>query len=254
VTMDARRLARGFTLLEICVVVAMLSLMSLFVSQILLNTIRGRDTLTEDLEGPKMETAILDEFIRDLRFVFFRPLLRADDAGFWGRNRTINGHDADRIDFMTCRQSRLAELEDTNQSQVNAPVIEVGWACRPSDTDERLLELWRREDYFVDDEPTDGGKFNLVSDKIYKFDLRYYPPTEDRAEGDNGLDEWDSKVQHKLPYAIVVSLEYFVQPPSKEKDLPPRPGNVRRIILLTPARSIVPDAAMGMDSGMTSMR
>src|SRR5947207_7791534 len=95
---------RGFTLLEVSIVIAMLALMATFIFQILANTIRAKDNVREDLEGPKLETAVLDELIRDLRFVYFRPGQLAADAGFVGRNRTApNGRDGDRLDFLTCR-------------------------------------------------------------------------------------------------------------------------------------------------------
>jgi len=247
----------GFTLLEVAVTITVLALMLTFVYQTLSNTIRNSASLSEDLEGPKVETAILDELVRDLRFVYFRPGQFKADAGFWGRSRSPNGLDGDRVDFLTCRESRRAELEDTNQAQVSAPLVEVGYACRPSDQYDRMLELWRREDYFTDDDPTDGGKFDLVYDKIRSFDLTYYLPTDERQADDKGLEEWDTKVQHRLPYAIVLRMTYEVRPPpkgtkgSRATDGPPA-GSVRRIILLKPALSVPVETAM--DTGMTSMR
>lgn len=248
-----RRPARGFTLIEIMVTIFLVALIVTFVYQMLANAIRSRDEIRDGLEGPKLETAILDEIIRDLRFVYFRAGQLPADAGFWGRDRKVAGREADRVDFLTCRRSRLAQLEDTNQSLVNAPLIEVGYACRDSEKYPGLIELWRREDYFVDDDPTDGGRYDLVYDKLWVFNLQYYPPGEDRTQNDAALEEWDTKVQHKLPYAIVVTMEYYVLPPAEGRNREPPTGRVRRIVLLTPARSVPPDAA-AMDTGMTSMR
>lgn len=249
--------SRGFTLLEISVTFALLALMLSFVYQTLSNTVLGAAIISEDLEAPKVETAILDEIIRDLRFVYFRQGQLKADAGFWGRSRTPNGVDGDRIDFLTCRESRRAELEDTNQAQVSAPLVEVGYACRPSEQYDRMLELWRREDYFTDDDPTDGGKFDLVYDKIRSFDLTYYASGEEREQGEKPLDEWDSKLQHKLPFAIVLRMTYDVKPPQKNEkgsraNQGPLPNSVRRIILLKPAASVAIEASM--DAGMSSMR
>jgi len=251
----ARR--RGFTVIEIMITMALLMLLMTSVYQILSDTNRGREAIRDGLEGPKIEIAILDEIVRDLRFVYFRPGQFTSDGGFWGRNRTPNGKDGDRIDFLTCRRSRRAELEDTNQAQVNAPLVEVGYACRPNEKYPDLLELWRREDYFADDDPTDGGKYDLVYDRIRKFDLEFYaPPNNDERTSDEGLKEWDTKVTKKLPYAIVVKLEYDIRLPTGDrKGLGAPQGSVRRIILLTPSRSIPPEAAGGMaamDSGMTA--
>lgn len=245
----------GFTLLEVVIAVSLLALMLTFVYESLSNTLRTREAITEELEAPKIETAILDELMRDLRFIYYRPGLLPADAGFWGRSRTVNGSDGDRMDFLTCRDSRRALLEDTNQTLMNSPLVEVGWACRPSDTYDRMLELWRREDYFVDDDPTDGGMFDLVYDKLRSFDLRYYKPGEERDESDNGLEEWDTKTTHRLPYAIVLNMKYDVAPPppGDRGRQPPPAKSVRRIILLKPAQSVAPDAT-SMDSGMSTMR
>jgi prepilin-type N-terminal cleavage/methylation domain-containing protein len=248
----SRAASRGFTLIEIMIAFLILGMMMSFVYEIMNNAVRSRNAITEGLEGPRIENAVLDEIIRDLRFVYYRPGQFPADAGFWGRDRQVSGKDGDRIDFLTCRASRTAELEEAQeQRQVNAPLVEVGYACRPNDENNEWIEIWRRERYFVDDDPTDGGRYDLVYDKVRRFDLRYYPPPEERSEGDNGLEEWDTKVQHKLPYAIVVTLQFDVREPIS-KDQPQ--AKVRRIVLLTPARSVPPDAAMtGTPAGMTGM-
>jgi len=84
-----------------------------------------------------------------------------------------------------------------------SPLTEVGYACRVNDEDSDYLELWRREDYFVDDKPTDGGHYTLVYDRIRTFRLRYYPIPEE-AQVKEGLEEWDSGLKKGIPYAIRV--------------------------------------------------
>ena len=243
---------RGFTMLEVSVAVLIVGLTMSFVYEILQGASRKQQALTEGMEGPKIESAILDEIIRDLRFVYYRAGQFPADAGFWGRDRQVAGKDGDRMDFLTCRASRTAELEDAQeqgqgQGQVNAPLVEVGYACRPNDENGEWIEIWRRERYFVDDDPTDGGRYDLVYDKVRRFDIEYYPPPEDRAEGENALEEWNTTVMHKLPYAIVLTLQFDVRGPAS-RDQPQ--AKVRRIVLLTPARSVPPDAGM-TTAGMT---
>jgi len=248
----ARPTDGGFTLLEIVVAIGILAMMMSFVYEVLTKAVATRDTLTEGLEGPKTENAILGEILSDLRFIYYRPGQFANNAGFWGRNRQVAGKEADRIDFLTCRASRTAELEDAGDLRrpVNAPIVEVGYACRPSDAKPEWIELWRRERYFVDDDPTDGGRYDLVYDKLRAFDLEYYEPAEKRVQGSRGLEEWDSKTQKSLPAAIVLRLEFDVREPIA-KDQPQ--GMVRRIVLLPPSRSVPPDTP-GMDAGSPAMR
>ena len=241
--------SRGFTLIEVAVAITLLALTMTFVYQILMNTIRARDATIDGLEGPKIDNAITDQLIKDFRFLYWRPGQLPADSGFWGRKTNVN--DSGRIDFVTARTSRVALLEESNSVVGNAPLVEVGYAPRRNESagKGKWIELWRRESYFVDDNPTEGGMYDLIYDKIRRFDLKYYSLPEERSKDDQGLEEWDSKVLHKVPYAIVLTLEYDVRELVNESDEPQ--GKVKRIILLTPARDVPVDAGMaGMTTGM----
>ena len=240
-----RRLEAGFTLLELLVAIFLLGTILTFVYQILWNAVVNRDRVTEDLEGPKVENAVFDQIARDLRFLWYEEGRLPGNAGFWGRSKQINGRDVDRIDFLTTRTSRFALLEETNEQPGDSPLTEVGYALRQSEANPRWFELWRREDYFVDDDPTDGGKYTRVYDKIRRFSLRFYPPPEEnQAEG--GEEEWDSKVKKKVPYAIILDMQYDVREPAGDKEQ----AKVTKILLLKPGRSVEADAGMGMTSTM----
>jgi general secretion pathway protein J len=243
---------RGFTLVELMVAVFILGLMLAFVYETLMNALRIRDKVVSDLESPKTENAILDTISRDLRFVWYQSGVLPGNSGFWGRNKQVNGREADRLDFLTSRSSRIAELEDAQTQPGDSPLTEVGYACRPNDQNSRWVELWRREDYFVDDDPTEGGKYSLVYDKIRKFNLRYFPLPDDPTfpEDSKGLDEWDSKTTTKIAYAIILDLEYDLREPGPNDTEPD--GKVTKIFILKPARSVSTEAAM--DAGMGAMR
>ena len=245
-----RPTARGFTLIEVAVAITLLSLTMTFLYQILFNTIRSRDALREGLEAPKIDNAVLDTILKDFRFLYYRAGQFPADSGFWGRNTSVS--QMDRVDFLTSRTSRVAELEEATQASGSSPLVEVGYAGKRSEPNEpggRWFSLYRREAYFPDDDPTDGGMFDLIYDKVRRFDLRYFAAAEERAKDDSGLDEWDSKVLHKVPAAIELILEYDVREPLKNE--PNAQGRVKRIILLNPSRSLPPDTgAMGMTPGM----
>jgi prepilin-type N-terminal cleavage/methylation domain-containing protein len=235
----------GFTLIELSVAIFLLSLTVSFVYQILWNAIRTRDIITEDLEGPKVENAVFDQIAKDLRFLYFEQGRLPADAGFWGRSKQMNGRDVDRIDFLTTRTSRVAELEEATDQPGDSPLTEVGYALRQSETNTRWFELWRREDYFVDDDPTDGGKYSRVYDKIWKFNLRYFPtPEENQVE--SGLEEWNTTDKKKVPYAIILDMQYDVREPVGDRPQ----ARVTKIILLKPGRSVDADAGMGMTAPM----
>ena len=242
--MSARRDA-GFTLIELVIALAIVAFIASTVAQTLWKDVATRDMILEELEPPKVEDAILEMVARDLRFLYYRAGLFPADGGFWGRTKQMNGHDADRIDFITARTSRVAQLEDATAGQPgDSPLTEVGYACRPNDANGRWLELWRREDYFVDDDPTDGGDFSLVYDKVRRFSLRYFPAPDDRdaatQASDTGREEWESKTTKKVPYAIILDLQYDVREPAVDEPQ----AKVTKIFLLKPGRSLPLEPAM----------
>ncbi len=241
---------RGFTLIEVSVAIAILAMLMTFVYAILGNTVRVKDVARDRLEAPKIANAVLDQVFKDFRFLYYRAGQLPGDSGFWGRDRKVAGADGDRVDFLTSRTNRVATLEDASGPTAESPLGEVGYACRASDTHPGLLELWRREDYFVDDDPTDGGTYSMVYDRLKSFDLRYYPLPEENTEKD-GFPEWDSRTLKKVPYAIILTMHYYLKDVEdlRGRDAP-EPQKVLRILLLKPARSLPADAGMGMDAGM----
>jgi prepilin-type N-terminal cleavage/methylation domain-containing protein len=244
------RTAGGFTLVEVVVAIAILGFTMTAVYQTIARTQETKDQIESRLEAPKMGAAILDQLFKDFRHVYYREGLFPTGAGFWGRSRQTLGRDSDRVDFVTARTSRIAELEDAPSSEVRAysPLTEVGYAVRPGEGE--YLELWRREDYWVDDDPTDGGKFSLVTDRLHSFKLRYFPIPEENKD-EHGLEEWNSTVTKKVPYAVILDIQYWEKAVDFAARERPDPQRAIRILLLKAGRAIPLDAGMGMDTGMT---
>ena len=231
---------RGMTLIEIVIAVTILASVVGLMYKVIDGTIRGRDLADEGLTTPKVSNAVLGQIFKDFRYIWWGGL--TGDAGFLGKSGTRAGKEADSVQFITARRSRLAGLEDasarTGEEPVS-PLSEVGYALRANDIegDGQWLELWRREDFFVDDDPTKGGAYTLVYDKIRKFDLAYYP-TPDKSREREGLEEWDSRLKHGVPYAILMTIWLDVgetdDAVGEERD----PHKIVRIILLRSAYNV----------------
>ena len=117
-------------------------------------------------------------------------------------------------------------------------LTEVGYACRPHPSHGQWLELWRREDYFVDSKPTEGGFYTLVYDKIRNFRLRFFPIPEEATEK-QGLEEWDSAQKKGIPYAILLKIEFDVNEPDEGETYEPDDIDpIHRIILLRGGYSV----------------
>ena len=245
-----RRRQEGMTLIEITVAITVLVMVVTLMYQVIEGTIRGRDIADQGLTTPKVSNAVLGQVFKDFRYIWWGGL--TGDAGFLGTNGSRAGMDADKVQFITARRSRLSSAEEGTAvgEQRVSPLSEVGYALKANDIagNGEWLELWRREDYFVDMDPVKGGTYTLVYDKIRKFDLRYYP-TPDKSKEREGLEEWDSRIKHGLPYAILMTIWLDVEEGAEDAIGEDRePHKIVRIILLRGAYNVrwtAPDADEG---------
>jgi prepilin-type N-terminal cleavage/methylation domain-containing protein len=230
----ARRARAGFTLIELIIAIGLLALIIGIMYQALGQTIEKRNMVHDALRAPKVANAILAQIFKDFRYIYWGEF--KGGAGFRGSAHTISGMDADRVAFVTARRTRTIGAADDGSRQEgesDSPLTEVGYACRPNPKYPQWLELWRREDYFVDSKPTDGGFYTLVYDKIRNFRMRYVPIPEEHYENKEGLEEWDSAVKKKIPYAILLKIEFDVSDPVEgEQYQPDDIDPIHRIILL----------------------
>ena len=225
--------ARGFTLLELVISVTLLSTIMVLMYQSLGQTIETRNLVQDELQGPKVANAILAQIFKDFRYIYYGGL--QGDAGFRGKAIKMAGMDADRVAFITARRTRTVGTEDDGRrtdEDRESYLTEVGYACRPHPKYSHWLELWRREDYFVDSKPTEGGFYSLVYDKIRNFRMRFFPIPEEATEK-QGLEEWDSAQKKGIPYAILLKIEFDVSEPAEgETYEPDEIDPIHRIILL----------------------
>lgn len=240
--MSRSRARGGFTLLEIIVSLAILGTLVAMTLTNMTNTVRGRDMVLSELRRPKVSNAVISQIVKDLRYLWFGGL--TGNAGFVGRSQQVGGRDGDRIDFITARPARTVPLDEENKSEdaPTAQLTEVGYALRQSDTG-RHLELWRREDAYVDDDPTNGGSYTLVYDRIRELSWTYYDRPGEAQEA-KGQEEWDSRVKKRVPYALILQLSFDVD----EEDDPAResePEKVVRIFLLKPGSTMAVDWPAG---------
>ena len=240
--MRPARNPRGFTLLEVIVALLVLSVVVSFVYQVLQNSVRGQDMVREGLRTPKVQNAILGQIFKDFRYLYWDGF--TGNTGFIGESGMVGGKDADHVDFVTSRPSRMAQLDEERvQDPVPSPLTEVGYALRVSDENSDYLELYRREDWFVDDNPVRGGKYTLVYDKVTKFDLLYFPIPEENLDG-KGRKDWDTRVQGKLPYAIVLEISFDAEEHEGE-EIEETEEHISRIIVLKGAYNVAPQSAPG---------
>jgi general secretion pathway protein J len=251
--MSARR-ASGFTLIEVVVALAILAALVGMTLQNMTNTVRGRDIVLERLARPKVANAVLSQIVKDLRYLWFGGL--TGNAGFSGRGGRVGSFDGDRVDFVTARLARSVPLEEgaRQDDDTQRPALsEVGYALRPRD-DGTGNELWRREDPYVDDDPTNGGSYSLIYDRVRDFNLTYFDrPGVNQKARDKGAEDWDSRIKKRVPYAIILQMTFDAVESDDPRD-EGEPERIVRIFLLKPGSTAAVDwPASGAAPGGAAM-
>ncbi len=191
----------GFTLVEVLLTLLIMSGILLSLTQILHAARRTRDTIHNLQESELAGPAILDRIERDLRGIFTYDRTRA--LHFKLTNRVVHGFEADSIDFVTTTDSLQLHLEGDVFRR--ADYNEVGYRLRLNPENDDFLEMYRREDVGIDDEPFFGGEFSFLHDRVKSFDVLAYAEDGPDAEP---LDEWGGENDEHigLPARIEISL------------------------------------------------
>lgn len=196
----------GFTLIEIIVSVGIMGFMLMAITKTLQSVRDTRDLIHNIQETQLGGPVILDLIERDLRAIYTTNL----PAEFHLRveNRVQLGEDADRIDFITTTDGMIPDL-----TVVCADVNEVGYCLRPSPLNDDFRELYRREDFGIDEEPHLGGNYIFLHDKVVSFNVEVY--TED-GEDAEPLEEWGVNASDPdttgLPARLVITIVIEIEP------------------------------------------
>ncbi len=164
-TGHGRRRAKGdagFTLLEILVAVAIAGFLVAAVYGILVETLTISRQTGEGRELDREGQAILDLVCDDLAGLP-KYLMDAKTERFSARKEG----EMSRLDFVSSRDSI------TTASRVASDLTEVGYRLKPREDSSGLFELYRREDFFVDAKPLEGGTLTLLSDRVKSWSLEY---------------------------------------------------------------------------------
>ncbi len=199
------RSSRAFTLIEVTVTLALIGAIMATIYAVLYGTLTQKRIIEVKVQSSRIGPLLLDQIERDLRQTFAYNL--AHGAVFKGEDNRIAGQDADKFSLVAQTPSTSALVE--GEKPVFSAVNEVGYALTQSPENADFLILWRREDYYVDDEPLEGGKGTPLYRQIRGLDVTYYETLEEDADK---LESWDSEVKGRLPAAMEIVLKLEVEP------------------------------------------
>jgi prepilin-type N-terminal cleavage/methylation domain-containing protein len=209
----ARRVARarsernpGFTLAEVLIALLIVSGIMLALVQLLEATRITRDAIHNVQETQLAGPAIMDLIERDVRGMMVYDT--APDRLLKIKDRVLLGHDADRIDFVASTDSVV--LSEVDHRLVRADCNEVGYVLRVNPRDDQFLEMYRREDFGVDEEPFDGGAYTFLHDQIKDFDIQVF---EEEGPDAESIEDWGDDEEHVgLPLRIEIRLTLELAP------------------------------------------
>jgi len=248
---------RGFTLIEILVATALFALLmgayyTAFTNVLILEEY-ARNQRAFSSVGP----AILDLIEDDLLSTYTNPRELAAFP-FRGEDDSLGSEPADRLMFVARRASIAQEEFFGRDNWVRSPVNEVGYRmARGKSTMGNVRRLYRRESYYVDDSPLQGGEYFEVYDRVVSFDLLYvgYREEEEARESADAIagreldkfESWDSEERKGLPTAVIVTLVIEAPQISRERsendDVPGRDRRTYvRVIPLVQADDVIPTA------------
>ncbi len=205
---------RGLTVLEVLLASTLLLMFLGALFGLVWSTATFRDRLERQVRTFEVGPPVLDIVAADLAHALTHSFKESDS--FEAVEESVGGTDTTELDFATVVTSR-SRVEIDNDYLTSA-VCEVGYRMRRSERYDGLFALYRREDFGVDDEPFEGGKFYKLADRVVEFRIDFFEEDPGDPEGDEalGVMDWDAKEKKGLPYAARITL--VIQPPVETDD------------------------------------
>jgi len=200
----------GFTLIEVLLTLVIMAGIMVTITQILNAARASRDTIHNIQEQQLAGPTILQQIENDLRALVIYD--RDPRLALRIQNRVIAGFEADSIDFVCSTDGLLPYRDNAADSFRRADLNEVGYHLRARPDSDDFLELYRREDFGVDDKPFAGGEFAFLHDRVKAFEIRVYKEEGVDAEP---LESWGGEGEEEyvgLPKWIEIELTLELAP------------------------------------------
>lgn len=199
--------AKGFTLIEIMVALAILVGMSLILFQSMDSLIdSGLEVVAID-EINQTGVLSLNKIYADLQSAFIKKASTATTNtanlvkyAFMGK--------PDRLDFNAFAHYRYF-IED-----LSGEIAEVGYYLKPDDEHKGAFYLIRRESTNLDNKPDEGGKEEILAENVKSLSFEYYDAV--NKEYKNIWDTMTGSIQSRLPRAVKIKLVLFASTSSEE--------------------------------------
>ena len=216
----------GFTLIEIVLALCVAGFLFTGVFWTLDQAVVTRNGLSNLATPYVVGPAVLDVIAEDLANLYFYDL--KENNAFYGSNAELLGREADALSFIALSKAYAPEVFGPKSDQRYSFANEISYALRRGAPGTPFLELWRREDYFVDDAIHQDGDYVLLYDKVHSLSIQYVSRNPQSKEGVAGSNEktpeqmlqdgWNSIEEQGVPRALQVTLSIYAQDSEEEVD------------------------------------
>lgn len=178
-----RRLARGFTLVELLVAVVVLSMISLLIYNAFASMKRSREGIERVDDRYREGRLAMTRMVRELQSAYISlhaPInssLLVQKTAFIG----TTGTPADRLDFNSFSNRRMDKNSHVSDQ------CELSYFGSPNPEQSGVTDLARRISTLLDLDPKKGGRVDVLATDIDLFDLQYLDPTTG-----NWVETWDT--------------------------------------------------------------
>ncbi len=197
---NSGKASRGFTLLEVMVAIGIVALLGVLIYGAFMGMSRSRKNMQHVGNRYQQGRQAVDRMARELTSAFlsghqpFQQLQYVRETIFVGTDQ----RPSDRVDFTSFSHMRLkADSHESDQCELSF--------FASTDPETGNLDLVRRVQKYIDDEPTRGGVVQVLAENIESFDVKYFDPLISEW-----IDSW-STVQAagqigRLPGAVWITL------------------------------------------------
>ncbi len=196
------RALAGVTLIEVMVAITIFSIVATLVYSAFIQTGRHKARLEEDIDRHHVVEAALERMARELSMAFVSaqrnpsPTMQVMNSAFIGTDRGRR----DRVDFTSFSHRRL--FRDAHESDQN----EISYFLANDPVNRGDMVLARREQNRIDQDPTRGGRVQILLEGVEELELEYLDPTtklwQPRWSTQNAADQ-----PNRLPSQVKIRIK-----------------------------------------------
>jgi len=179
----------GFTLLEVVISVGILAVILTIVYNTFNSSMKAFTAMENQGDAYAQARIVLNRMEEEIASIYFSTSEKSN-TGLLGEDRDEYDLPADSLHFTSL--SHIRWVKDSKESEL----CEIGYYL---EKDEETGFLFRREDWNVDGTIEEGGRPLELAEGVDGLNFRYY-------DGEEWVDEWDSRIKKGLPKAIEVVL------------------------------------------------